>query len=194
MRKLKLLHQTQSSKGNFLGKRKRPPKQSFSRNQTKKMLSLFSLGFTCFLSANLSAAVLLVPGLGPPGPLERAAAMTKRPPDDCTAAIPCCRNEENSPTKAGGCIENVLVLVMLLQAQTGLLAPPPIPPAEQQQQPPLSQRISQLTILLLPQELTHLLPSTVPEITGYSHRVASVIARGHPVTFSLQHRGKFWKG
>ena len=155
------------------------------------MLSLLSLGFTCFLSANLSAAVLLVPGLGPPGPLERAAAMTKRPPDDCTAAIPCCRNEENSPTKAGGCIENVLVLVMLLQAQTGLLAAPPIPPAEKQ--PPLSQRISQLTILLLPQELTQLLRSTVPEITGYSHRVASVIAEWHPVvTFSL--RGKFCRG
>ena len=60
-------------------------------------------------------ALLLVPGLGPPGPLEREA-MTKRPEidnaDDGGTAIPCCRNEENSPTKAGlsPSIENVLWL------------------------------------------------------------------------------------
>ena len=61
-------------------------------------------------------ALLLVPGLGPPGPLEREA-MTKRPEidnaDDGGTAIPCCRNEENSPTKAGWLcpsIENVLWL------------------------------------------------------------------------------------
>merc|ERR1712212_711007 len=75
-----------------------------SAPHSKKMLSLFSLGFTCFLSANLSAAVLLVPGLGPPGPLEREA-VTKRPEmnnADDGEAVPCCGNEENSPTKAGG--------------------------------------------------------------------------------------------
>ena len=64
-----------------------------------------SLAFSTYLmSSNLSSAVLLVPGLGPPGPLERAA-MTRSPETtgyNDETKIPCCANEENSPTGSGG--------------------------------------------------------------------------------------------
>ena len=64
-----------------------------------------SLAFSTYLlSSNLSSAVLLVPGLGPPGPLERAE-MTKSPETTTyndETKIPCCANEENSPTRSGG--------------------------------------------------------------------------------------------
>ena len=64
-----------------------------------------SLAFiTCLMSSNLSSAVLLVPGLGPPGSLERAA-MTKSPETtgyNDETKLPCCANEENSPTRSGG--------------------------------------------------------------------------------------------
>ena len=59
---------------------------------------------TCLISSNLSPAVLLVPGLGPPGSLERAA-MTKSPETtgyNDETKLPCCANEENSPTRSGG--------------------------------------------------------------------------------------------
>ena len=75
---------------------------------------------------NVTTAVLLVSGFGPPGPLEKET-MTKKPETDydVAAAVPCCKNEENSPRKAG-CPSIEKVVVMLLQeAQTGLLAPIP---------------------------------------------------------------------
>ena len=63
-----------------------------------------SLAFSTYLlSSYLSSAVLLVPGLGPPGPLERAA-MTRSPETtgyNDETKVPCCANEENSPTGSG---------------------------------------------------------------------------------------------
>ena len=62
--------------------------------------------------------------------------MTKKPETDydVAAAVPCCKNEENSPRKAG-CPSIEKVVVMLLQeAQTGLLAPIPAEAQQKQQQ------------------------------------------------------------
>ena len=60
--------------------------------------------------------------------------MTKKPDYDIAAAVPCCKNEENSPRKAG-CPSIEKVVVMLLQeAQTGLLAPIPAEAQQKQQQ------------------------------------------------------------
>ena len=68
----------------------------------KNMLSLLSLGFTCFLSANLSEAVLLVPGLGPAGPLEKEAVTKKPEINNDGTPLPCCRKQEHSPTQGEG--------------------------------------------------------------------------------------------
>ena len=68
----------------------------------KNMLSLLSLGFTCFLSANLSEAVLLVPGLGPAGPLEKEVVTKKLEMNNDGTPLPCCRKQEHSPTKGEG--------------------------------------------------------------------------------------------
>ena len=69
----------------------------------KNMLSLLGLGFTCFLSAaNLSEAVLLVPGLGPAGPLEKEAVTKKPEINNDGTPLPCCRKQEHSPTQGEG--------------------------------------------------------------------------------------------
>ena len=133
--------------------------------------------------------------------------MTKKPEMvyDVAAAVPCCKNEENSPTKAGCATVEKVVVMLLQEAQTGLLAPIPTEKREEQatnhfllfsivnafsnqaSHPPI--QISQL----ITQELTCLLlQSTVPEITGCSCRVASVISPQHLVTSSR--RAKFSRG
>ena len=100
----KLLRQIRSSKNNFLSKMKRA---TFAGAQLvsafKNMLSLLSLGFTCFLSAaNLSEAVLLVPGLGPAGPLEKEEVTKKPEINNDGTPLPCCRKQEHSPTQGEG--------------------------------------------------------------------------------------------
>ena len=64
----------------------------------------------------MATAFPLIPGLGPPGPLEKEA-MTKKPLTDneiAAATVPCCKNEENSPTNAGCLLYQILKKVAVM--------------------------------------------------------------------------------